>query len=658
MSTTFIESTNGTVRVRWYSIAALVLVPVLLAGGVLLAVHDYSSKLGSVSAAIVNNDDGTEIDGQTVPLGRQLSAALVKGAANDVGVDGNYDWVLTDDADADSGLADGLYAVVVKIPKDFSENATSFSDAETATQATVSVETSNQSLVADDAISTIIASAATRSFGTELSTQYLDGIYIGFNTLNDQLGEAADGAEELADGAHQASDGTVELADGADDISSGTGELSDGIGQLATGARQSATGAKTFAKGLGQFTDGTTSLSDGLGQLADGTADLPAQVDALADGSAGIAAGVDGIAQIAAAQPDMTLAQLDAYLTSQGGSLADLSSGASQLSGGLSQFSAGVPAITDGIAASADGAKALSKNGKKLSSGADDLADGLDQLADGVEATDAGAATLDSGIADFADGVRQLADGSIELADGTTTLADGLGTAVEEIPTYSESERTRLADVVVAPVAAESASDGGLLTRSALPLLMAIVLLLGALATYLVIAPVTARALTSRRSSVRLALGGLIPGVIVGAVQGLAIAGIAQLVMRLDAGAWFALAGISVLAGVSFAAVVQGVVAVLRNAGRLVIALVAAIALAAGIISTAPALLLDLAGVLPTAAASSALGAIESGATGVGSAIGSLVLWGLIGFVLSTVAVVSRRTVTARQLSALSPSTR
>jgi hypothetical protein len=102
--------------------------------------------------------------------------------------------------------------------------------------------------------------------------------------------------------------------------------------------------------------------------------------------------------------------------------------------------------------------------------------------------------------------------------------------------------------------------------------------------------------------------------------------------------------------------VIQGLVALFGNGGRLVAALAAAVALAAGIVSTAPALLLDVAGFLPTAAASTAVSAVVSGTGSAGGAVFTLVLWGLFGFVLSVVGVLRRRTVSVRQLSGLATS--
>lgn len=103
-------------KVTWVSLVGLILVPLLVAAGFLWATWDSTSRLDRVQAAIVNNDEGTTIDGQTVPLGRQLAGGLVNGA-EDVS---NFDWVLTDTEDGSAGLAAGTYAAVVTIPEDFS----------------------------------------------------------------------------------------------------------------------------------------------------------------------------------------------------------------------------------------------------------------------------------------------------------------------------------------------------------------------------------------------------------------------------------------------------------------------------------------------------------------------------------------------------------
>ena len=707
MSRITIEPANGTRRVRWYAIVALILAPLLLAGAVILAVNNTTSRLDTVTAAIVNNDAGTKIDGQNVPLGRQLTAGLVKGT-DDADL-GNYTWVLSDDADAAAGLADGSYTAVVTIPKNFSKDATSFADAETATQARIDVTTSDKDRVADGVISTFIANTAASIFGTELSKNYLDGIYVGFNTLGDKLGEAADGAQTLADGSQksaaggqklaaglqQSADGAQTLADGtqksadgaqtlatsATTIAGGTSQLADGLGKLADGTQKSADGAQALASGTKKYVAGVSSLSGGLVQLDNSTKNLPSQANQLAAGVSGVATGVDGIAQAAAANPNMTLAELDAQLKAQGSSLDKLAAGADQVSSGTAQFARGMTAVSDAIGATADGASTLAAGGgavsggvsalaggldelasgaRKSATGADELADGSKKFAAGLGAFAAGSTKLADGTTDLADGTTQLADGTTELAngnsklaDGTTKIADGLEQAVDGIPTYSKSERTTLADVVTAPVSANVSNIPTLIAKSALPLLVSLALWFGAFAVYLVMQAASRRALTSRRGSLAIAASSYLPGLIVGVIQGIAVAALAQFSLQLDVGSWFGLAGVAALAGASFAAVIQGLVALFGNAGRLVAAVAAAVALAAGLISTAPAFLLSLAGFLPTSAASTAISAVISGTPGAGGALMALVVWALFGFALSAAAVIRRRSVSVRQLAAL-----
>ena len=66
-------------KVTWVSLLGLILVPLLVLGGFLWATWNSDSRLDRVQAAIVNNDEGTTLNDQFVPLGRQLAGGLVNG---------------------------------------------------------------------------------------------------------------------------------------------------------------------------------------------------------------------------------------------------------------------------------------------------------------------------------------------------------------------------------------------------------------------------------------------------------------------------------------------------------------------------------------------------------------------------------------------------
>ena len=254
---------------RAWTLLGLLLVPLVVAGGFLWATWDFDSRLERVEAAVVNNDEPVRLDGQLVPLGRQLAGGLVERPDEE-----NFRWTLTDTEDAADGLADGRYAAVVTIPADFSARATSFSenDADTAERATIEVQTSEVSGIADPVVGRAVTAAATRALNTELTEQYLNGIYLGFNTLNQQFGTLADGAEKLADGASDLSDGLGQTATGGRELAGGLDQLDTGADQLAGGTSDLADGASQLSTGLGQLSSGVTRTANGAGDLADGTA--------------------------------------------------------------------------------------------------------------------------------------------------------------------------------------------------------------------------------------------------------------------------------------------------------------------------------------------------------------------------------------------------
>ena len=140
---------SSTLGGRWWAKAlGLLLIPVLIATGLLAATWKSDTRLSKVQAAIVNLDKSVTINGQTVPMGRQLSAQLISAEQGQ-----NFTWVLADASHASDGLKSGRYAAVVTIPENFSAAATSYAGtASAAQQATIEVSTSPVAGIADTAV--------------------------------------------------------------------------------------------------------------------------------------------------------------------------------------------------------------------------------------------------------------------------------------------------------------------------------------------------------------------------------------------------------------------------------------------------------------------------------------------------------------------------
>ncbi|GAB2462911.1 YhgE/Pip family protein [Xylanimonas ulmi] len=452
--------TRTGARAGVWRLAAVALLPLAVLGLLLTALWDPADRLDTVRAAIVNNDEPVTVNGQYVPLGRQLAAGLVSGVAPATeqtpkavpASDASYQWEVTNQEQAAAGLADGTFAAVVTIPKDFSAAATSFGgdDPSQARQATIDVATPPGGRVADAVLARVVASTATTVMGSSLTQTYVDNVLVGFNTLGEQLGQAADGASQLADGATSAADGASQLADGAGLVADGAtsaaggaAQLADGAGRLASGARAASSGASALAGGAGQLADGASSASGGASALAGGADQLAGGASQLAGGIGQSASG----AQAAAAGGDKLAA-----------GARGVSDGVAQLDAGFAQINVAIPQVPDpdtlpwlddldgmsdriGQALTAlvtacgatppaiDAdlcAQLVALNLAELQQDFEDLG-GASGALEKVRDLRGQLTTTAQGVKDLSDAATKVADGMEEAAAGQHELADGLG---------------------------------------------------------------------------------------------------------------------------------------------------------------------------------------------------------------------------------------
>lgn len=464
-------------RNPWRAVA-VALLPLMILGLLISALWNPQERLDTVKAAIVNLDEPVEVDGQTVPLGRQLAAGLVSGgetadaepgqAAAVPASDASYDWEITDEEGAADGLADGTYAAVVTIPEDFSAAATSFGgdDPAEARQATIDVATPANGRVLDDALAQVVAQTATGVLGSTLTETYVDNVLVGFSTLSEELGKAADGAGQLADGADEAGDGAQQLADGARQTSEGVAGIGDGVSGLAGGAGQWAAGANQWAAGADQVSSGVSGLASGASGLAEGANQVAAGVGQSSAGARQLATGAE---------------QLSDGATGLAEGASELAAGSRQLAGGAEKAADGVSTLAEKASNAADGATelvtevaevckdplllaqvpdlcatlakhgelpvdattvayglsalsdkgsdeslyALAAGASQSAGGAEKLAGGAKKLAGGIDVVAGGAGDLADGLGQLEGGSTQLATGAVRLADGSTQLASG-----------------------------------------------------------------------------------------------------------------------------------------------------------------------------------------------------------------------------------------
>lgn len=510
----------------------------------------------------------------------------------------------------------------------------------------------------------------------------------GAGALSAGASGVATGTKGIADGASSLSDGISGFAQGLREFAQGNGTPGNpGLSGFATGMDQLAGGARVLATGDGTDANtGLAGLSDGVAQYTDGINSMLDQVTAGSDVviqqlNATRAAIEDGTIPMPDQEAkDKAIAAIDQALAGLNGAIPEidnLKNAGTALKAGAAQAAAGGEQLAQGVAASAagahdlsnganvlvDGADKLAGGAAGLASGSSQLATGAEQLSGGVSGVAAGAGALSTGAAglaegtaglatgtselaagvpELADGATQLADGADKSAKGAKTLAEGLGEAASGIPNYTEGQRDKIAKTAITPVKAEGASDE-LFNSSGVPLFAGIALWAGALAMFMLLAPLWRRTRDAARGVGWITLRSALPAAAIGAAQG-AIAGIA-LPIALGYGVTQGLAffGLAVLAGVAFSLLVQGLAALLGGVGRFIAFTLLVVAFAVGIVSTVPGPLAAVGDASPIGAALAGFQSVATDAAGAGMAAIVLTLWAAGGLVLTALAVARAR---------------
>ncbi|KQR53382.1 hypothetical protein ASF88_00325 [Leifsonia sp. Leaf336] len=620
------DARAGSERTRAVTLIGLALAPLLVVGVLGWGLFSPALHLDRVTAAVVNNDAPVTVNGKTVPLGRQFAGSLIAGGSTASAAGSgspteappsddptNFTWVLTNDADAAAGLANGHYAAVLTIPSSFSADATSIGGpAASAQQATVTVKTSPAASLVDPALAAAVSQAATAALDRQLTAQYLQNVYAGFNTIDQQIGSAASGAASLSAGASSLAQGTQSLASGA--------------ATLATGTQSLDAGAQSLASGLGTLSDKSQPLPGQTQQLAQGSATLAGAADQASAGAASATTQfAQVVAQVCATGPAVLCTRAQAALATL-----------QNASSGLSAFATGSNAVASGNAALAAAMPAL--------------VDGIDASAAGADQVAAGAAQTASGAASLSAGASSAATGAAQTADGAAQLSSGLAQAAQSIPTYSDSDMTTLSAVAAQPVrAVQKAPPAGLAT---LPLFAVLALWLGAMATTLARRAVPSRLLLSTVPSALIALRSAAWMALIGAGQGVVVAGAAQFGLGLRPDIWLGFALAAAFVGAVFCVLNQALAAAFGGVGRLIALVVGIVALTAGMSSTVPATLSSLAGALPTAPALALLRSAASGDVGGAfGTVGPLLVYAVAALALTLAAVAARRSVRLPRLA-------
>lgn len=367
----------------------IIAIPAIYTTLFLGSMWDPYGKLDNLPVAVVNLDEPVEYEGETLNVGQKLVDKLKD--------DGSLCFNFTDADQAERGLKNGTYYMVITVPKNFSENATTLMDTvpkkmelDYKTNPGTNYIAMKMSETALEKIKTSVAQEVTKTYA---------------ETIFDKISEAGDGMKDAADGAGEIYDGTEKLADGNKTISDNLKTLSEGTLTFKDGTSELKVGLSSYLDGVNQLSDGSTTLANGATSLLTGALKLNEGANSLSDGTKTLTSGT-----------------------------ATLESGAKTLESGLKTY-------TDGVKQANDGAAALNANSSALTAGAQQLTTGNEQLS-------SGSAQLLGGLNQMSSTVKSglpSEDKITELSGGLDTYSAAIGKMNDELQNTSLPSEEELA---------------------------------------------------------------------------------------------------------------------------------------------------------------------------------------------------------------------
>ncbi|MEY9974990.1 putative membrane protein [Lysinibacillus sp. RC46] len=471
------------------SIIAVLFIPVMYAGMFLWAFWDPYEGLPNLPVAVVNEDKGAEMEGVKLDLGNDLVDKLVES--------NEFKFIDVSKEEAEKGLHGRDYYMILEIPTNFSEHATTLLDDKPSKLVMNYIPNEGLNFLGAQ-IGETAMDRVRAEVNSQVSATYAEKLFDSITTLGDGFTEAADGSNKLDEGAKTLADGTkdlkgyleqlasstVELSNGADKITKGAGDaakgandlstglvkIQDGAGQLQQGAQQAASGATTLEQGVSQYTQGVAKVQSGLATISDKQKQISAGAASIAEnagalngaagqltaGSAKVAEGITALSNqlqgMMASLPEeqaavlkQTLAELQAGSASVHNGLGSLTAGTEKLQAGANQVSSGASQIAAGQSQVLAGANELTSKSGALVQGAKGLQAGNATLAQKLGELNAGVKTAVTGSKTLASGLNELASGSTTLNQGTSTLASKSGELAEGSKTLADGT-TELVD--------------------------------------------------------------------------------------------------------------------------------------------------------------------------------------------------------------------
>ncbi|MBY4965564.1 YhgE/Pip domain-containing protein [Streptococcus suis] len=316
-------------------------VPALYNISFLTSMWDPYGRLDQLPVAVVNQDQSASFQDKTLTIGDDMVDNMKESKS--------LDFHFVSEKDAEKGLEEGDYYMVITLPEDLSEKASSLLTNQPE-PLMISYQTSKgHSFVASKMGESAMEKLKT-SVSETITKTYTTAVFDSMREIQTGMVEAADGSQQLTDGASQLESGSQTLSNGLTTLTTSGQALVTGANQLATGlvsytdgVNQATTGSQTLSSGLTTYTNGVASLASGAEQLNANSSQLIAGVGQLQSGASQVEQLVTGANQLQAGLEQ--LASSTSLSAEQSSQIQALLTGLPQLQAAINQLNDSLSSI-------------------------------------------------------------------------------------------------------------------------------------------------------------------------------------------------------------------------------------------------------------------------------------------------------------------------
>ncbi|MGG0729937.1 YhgE/Pip family protein [Bacillus paramycoides] len=417
----------------------LLIVPLIYAGFFLAGYWDPYGRLDKLPVAVVNLDKGAVMDEKAIHAGDDFVKNLKENK--------ELAFHFVSEKNADEGLKEDKYYMVVTIPEDFSKKVSTLMDEKPEPAQLQYKVNPGKNFVAAQIGTTAVENMKTK-ISNSITKSYTEGVFSKFQDLARGLNDASNGAGKLHEGTTDAKNGINELSGGINRLSDGANQLKEGSdklagsqGALTGGANELSQGATSLHNGMELLTEGEKGIQEGVSNLSAGTNEWISGNEKLAEGQAKADEAANAVKKQLEeyaknhpeVQQDSAFQQIVATSSGLAKATNTLNASQQQLTQGARKLADGQHKIEEGMNTFGAKLNEATSGTKKVSDGAANLADGFTKWGNGFTSLQEGVNHLASGGTELNNGAGKLTDGLIKLDDGAKELSTKLGEGAEKI---------------------------------------------------------------------------------------------------------------------------------------------------------------------------------------------------------------------------------